>query len=350
MELPKYSGTVHPEEWLKQVQTFCYFKSITNEQEILKICKLMIDSTIIIPNEINSFNELIKTLKSHATFNIFKDSCKRKLQVMKYIPEQEENYTATFLANFRSLCNNAEINNPEEIKSFLFNTYSSNEFFENEFIKRIDIINSKDQKLDDINDINIIVNLFNDVVFDELNAIKYDSLITLKHVTTGRYLSSCNINYQEGSYGNVVFAGEKLCNSHALWLLTKVNSCPLKKPYQQNMVFYNDKFYLKHKETNATFVLSYYDKSPTTGQSKAICYSKAYSNSKCQFVNLKSKNNNNTLHVKSKDIINLKTINEKILFLRSHDFTFTIDDKKFQEVVGHADRIGTNDEWQIELV
>src|SRR3954466_14182453 len=177
MELPKYNGTIHPEEWLKQVQTYCCLREIENEQKILKFCKLMIDSTITIPNEINSFDELIKALKSHSTFNIFKDSCKRKLQVMKYIPEKEENYTSTFLANFRSLCKNAEIDNLEEIKKLLFNTYSSNEFFKNEFIKRVKGVNSIDE----------MVKIFNDVVFDELNVIRYGSLVSLRHVSTGRY-------------------------------------------------------------------------------------------------------------------------------------------------------------------
>jgi hypothetical protein len=199
MKIPKYCGTIHPEEWLKQVQTFCYLKQITNEQEILRICKLMIDSAITIPNETNSFNELIKALKSHTTFTIFKDSCKRKLQVMRYIPDKEEIYTATFLANFRLFCNYAEINNPEEIKKLLFNTYLSNEFFRNEFIKRID-----STVINDINPLNKMVEIFNEVVFDELNVIRYDSLIALRHVSTGKYLSSCNINYQTGSQRQVV--------------------------------------------------------------------------------------------------------------------------------------------------
>ncbi|RIA81100.1 hypothetical protein C1645_881789 [Glomus cerebriforme] len=346
MELPKYSGTIHPEEWLKQIQTYCYLKDIEDEQKILKICKLMINSTISISNEINSFNELTKALKSHTSFNIFKDSCKRKLQIMKYIPEQEENYTATFLANFCTLCNNAEINNPEEIKSLLFNTYSSNEFFKDEMIRRMDIINSKGQPLDYINE---IVKLFNDVVFDEFNTIKYGSLIALKHVTTGRYLSSCNIDYKTGSHRKVIFAGEKYCNPHALWFLTKFSSSPLKKSYQQNMVLYNDKFYLNHKETDKTFSLSFIYKSPTTGHSEAFCDNKIYSKSEWQFISL---NSNNTLYVKSKDIVNLReqAYNDKYLYLRSHDFTFTIDDEKFQEVIGHSDRIGANDEWFIELI
>ncbi|RIA89664.1 hypothetical protein C1645_738452 [Glomus cerebriforme] len=341
MELPKYSGTIHP-EWLKQVKIFCYVKQITNEEEILKICKLMIDSAITISNEINSFDELIKALKTHISFDIFIDSCKRKLQAMKYIPEKNENYIVTFLVKFCSLCNYAEINNPEEIKILLVNSYS-NDFFKAEFMKRIDNINSKGQTLD----INGIVKLFNNVVLDELKIIKYDSLIALKHVTSGRYLSRGDINYQTGSQRKVVFAGEKFYNSSSIWYLTKVKSDHLNK---QNMVFYNDKFYLKHKESNELFGISGKYKSPKSGQSEAFCNSEIYVNSACEFVNL---NNNNALYVKSKDIVNLKEkqiYGNKYLFLRSHNITFTINDENFQEIIGHSDRIGGNDEWCIELV
>ncbi|PKK66989.1 hypothetical protein RhiirC2_852499 [Rhizophagus irregularis] len=70
--LPKYSGTIHPQEWLKQVLIFCYFNQIKDDKEVLNICKTMINSTIIIPNvnEIKSFEELIEALKLHSTFNI----------------------------------------------------------------------------------------------------------------------------------------------------------------------------------------------------------------------------------------------------------------------------------------
>jgi hypothetical protein len=44
----------------------------------------------------------------------------------------------------------------------------------------------------------------------------------------------------------------------------------------------------------------------------------------------------------SKDIITLK--NSEDYILRSHDFTFAIGDKTFQEVVCHKERIGGNDE------
>ena len=51
---------------------------------------------------------------------------------------------------------------------------------------------------------------------------------------------------------------------------------------------------------------------------------------------------NNTSYVKTKDIITLKFSNSDYI-LRSHDFTFAIGDKTFQEVVGHQERIGGND-------
>ncbi len=52
-------------------------------------------------------------------------------------------------------------------------------------------------------------------------------------------------------------------------------------------------------------------------------------------------NNDDILYVKTNDVINLKVSN---YILRSHDFTFTIRDKTFQEVVGHNKRISGNDE------
>jgi hypothetical protein len=194
MEIPKYNGTCHPNEYVKQMRAYCKINRITNETDILELCILMINSSIYIPEGIDTLDTLIKILRLHPTFGIFKDSCKRKLQIMKYIPEKEENYTATFLANFRSLCNDAEIYDHEEIKNLLFSTYSSNEFSRNEFLKSVDGINSIDR----------IFKAFSDVVFDELRVIKYGSLITLKHVASGKYLSSCNMKYQTGSRQQLV--------------------------------------------------------------------------------------------------------------------------------------------------
>ncbi|GBC27601.1 uncharacterized protein OCT59_013326 [Rhizophagus irregularis] len=331
MDLPKYTGTIHPEEWVKQVQIYCYLKGIENEENIIKFSKLMIDSTIIIPNvnEINSFEELIKALKLHSTFSIYKNSCKRKLQLIKYIPEQED--VTTFLATFRSLC--VEISDHKEIITMLINSYS-NYFFKDEFIKRVEGINSVDE----------IFKIFSEVVtFDESKIIiKFGTSIALKHVATGKYLSSYNVNYLTGSGQRVVFAGEELPDRNALWHVTCNNTNHNYQHYQH--CTYDDSFYLTHKETGNKLYISTTHKSPTTGQLEVSCR-----NNEARSLNWINTNttNNNAPYVKAKDVITLKYGD---YIFRSHDFTFTIGNKTFQEVVCHKERIGGNDEWQIEIV
>jgi len=56
---------------------------------------------------------------------------------------------------------------------------------------------------------------------------------------------------------------------------------------------------------------------------------------------LKHKLENHQGYLKSGDIINL-SVNDK--FLRSHDVQFTVEDKTFQEVFCHSERLGGNDE------
>ena len=81
----------------------------------------------------------------------------------------------------------------KKLKVFLLIRYS-NEFFKTEFSKNVIGINSLDE----------ILKIFSDVVFEELKIINYGSLIALKHVATGKYLSSCKINYQTGSRRQMV--------------------------------------------------------------------------------------------------------------------------------------------------
>lgn len=54
-------------------------------------------------------------------------------------------------------------------------------------------------------------------------------------------------------------------------------------------------------------------------------------------------NNNNNNCILSKEIINIQNLETKLI-LRSHDFTFTLANKNYQEVVGHDKRMGGNDE------
>ncbi|EXX52254.1 hypothetical protein GLOIN_2v282659 [Rhizophagus irregularis DAOM 181602=DAOM 197198] len=344
MEIPKYNGTCHPNEYVKQMRAYCKINRITSELDILELCILMINSSIYIPEDIYNLDKLIKVLSSHPTFSIFKDSCKKKLQVMKYIPEKEGNYTATFLADFRSLCNDAEIYDHKEIKNLLFNTYYSsnefprNEFSRNEFLKSVNGVNSKDK----------IFKAFSDVFFDELKVVKYGSLITLRHVLTGKYLSSCKMKYETGSKQQLVFAGERTNEkSKFSWLLNSCNS------YQTDKIFYGDDIYLTNKATGHELYIERFYKSPT-GFTEVHCRSDYYYSA----LRCNTTKHNNTPYVKTGDIITLRSSdfssdysNETENFdypdnyiLSSHNSRFGIGNRTFQEVVGHKGRFTENDE------
>ncbi|RIA89351.1 hypothetical protein C1645_824979 [Glomus cerebriforme] len=231
MEFPKYNATCYPNEYIKQMTAHCKINKITNEQEILEFCKLIIDSTITFPNEINSLDELVMALKLHLTFNIFKNTYKKKLKFL------------------------------------------------------------------------------NDVAFDELNVIEYDSLIVLKHVATGKYLSTC-----KKDKSIAVYARDKLPNS--------------------NTVDY--RLYIDD------------NKSPITGHAEVSINNTSVEKLSRLFKDdyairfIKSNSTHNNDYVKTKDIIKLQFLQMGCL-LRSHDSTFMIGNKPFQEVIGYQERAGGND-------
>ncbi|RIA85401.1 hypothetical protein C1645_781943 [Glomus cerebriforme] len=186
MEPPIYDGKIHPREFIKKMYLYCNFKQITSEQDILKFAIMSIDSTINIPENTTSFDTLINALKEHISFTVFKNYCKRKLQILEYVPEHKGGNTVNFIADFRSLCRDAEITNIEEQKIYLFNTLSCN-FFKNEFTKR--------QK--NVSSMNELIKMFEEIVSEYSRLIRNGSIVALKHATTGKYLSSCNKKYPQ---------------------------------------------------------------------------------------------------------------------------------------------------------
>ena len=204
MAFPTYNATVHPDEWLNQVQTQCLVAGIRNDKEVLRLCKLNIDGAINIP-DVSSVQELVKALKEHQSFNILKTDYKTRIDAMKFEGED----IGGFLAELRKYVNYAEIENPDEVRRRLINTYAS-DVFRNEFVKRV----TKTTPVDDM------FKIYSDIVSDGLKLIKYvvgydpsiekfefgaEQLITIKHVATGRYLSSIEeVNYEGGSQRQIV--------------------------------------------------------------------------------------------------------------------------------------------------
>ncbi|RIA89059.1 hypothetical protein C1645_825427 [Glomus cerebriforme] len=320
MEFPKYDGNIYPDEWINDIQKNLKIRLPNNQNIILNIRNVFIpsiDSTIKLPTGIDFDNieTLRKALKEDISFTIFKNTNKRKLQSLKYIPEKEQ-------------------------KEYLYKSLSMNNYVSNEFYK----------KMKNLTSINELIKEFEDFVVDESNLIKNESIVALKHIATGKYLSSIkNLHYTTGSGLQMVFVGSSEPGSNSLWRIK----------FNKEVATYADtSITLQHIKSKKSLGLYYgynknqtvhgYHRSPATEHTEVCCNGNMnywkFNHSKLQ---------NHQGYLKSNDIINLsinKTYYNEDIFLRSHDVQFTIGEDKFQEVVCYNERLGGNDGWCIELI
>ncbi|GBC45715.2 hypothetical protein GLOIN_2v1473636 [Rhizophagus irregularis DAOM 181602=DAOM 197198] len=296
MDIPKYDGNIHPDEWINDIQRYHELRG-TDEYDsyyYLRTAIALVDSNIIsLPAEINSFEELSNALKEDISFTLFKCTNKRLLQSLKYIPEREGGNTSKFISNF--------------------------------------------------------LKVFTEIVTDETNLVRNGSIVALKHFATGKYLSSIdNLHYKTGSRYQLVFAGSPEPDPNALW----------KIKFDKELAIYNKtSISLQHIKSGNVLGLYYktdygysciYYKSPITELTEVCCSKQVIS---WKFNHSKLENHQG--YLMSNDTINLSIIkhgNSQNSFLRSHDVQFTIGNDTFQEVVCHSERLGGNDEWCIELI
>src|SRR5436305_446789 len=198
MDIPKYDGNVHPDEWINDIQKYFKLRQIIY-YDCLEIAKLLISSNIKLPARICNFEELGNALKEDIFFTIFKNTNRGKLQSLKYIPERKGGDTSKFISDFCKLCYNAEINDIEEQKKYFYQSLPNcdiHNYFLTEFFKRKEKINSMSE----------LIKEFGEIVTNELNLIKNGSIIALKHVATEKYLTSIeNLCYTTGSKTQLVF-------------------------------------------------------------------------------------------------------------------------------------------------
>src|ERR1044072_4802328 len=163
MDIPKYDGNIHPDEWISDVQKYFKLRKI-NRDDYLEIAILLVDSTILLSTEVDSFEKLRNALRNDISFTVFKNTNRRKLQSLKYIPEQEGGDTSKFISTFRKLCYNAEIDDVEEQKKYLYSSLPMNRFnyISNEFYK----------KMRNVNSINELIKEFEDIILEESILIK----------------------------------------------------------------------------------------------------------------------------------------------------------------------------------
>ncbi|PKB96518.1 hypothetical protein RhiirA5_506935 [Rhizophagus irregularis] len=86
MDFPKYDGNIHPDEWIHDIQKYDYMW-YKNCGGFLKTAISLVDPIIKLPDEIRDIEELRSALKENITFTVFKNTNKKKLQSLKYIPE-----------------------------------------------------------------------------------------------------------------------------------------------------------------------------------------------------------------------------------------------------------------------
>ncbi|CAB4411192.1 unnamed protein product [Rhizophagus irregularis] len=175
-----------------------------------------------------------------------------------------------------------------------------------------------------------LIKEFEEIVMNESNIIRYGSTVALKHVATGKYLTSIgNLCYTTGSQKQLIYASDSEFNPNH-----KISGNSLG-------IFYYYSQYPKYRYE--------YHKSPSSNHTEVSCGGSDY------IWNFKhSKLENYEGYLKSNDIVNLSIKkshdNNKVEFLRSHDVQFTIGNDTFQEVVCHNERLGGIDEWCIELI
>src|SRR6266496_749993 len=132
MDFPKYDGNIHPDEWINDIQKYNYHWH-EYYGGFLNTAKSFVDPTISLPTGIDSLEKLRNALKEDISFTVFKNTNKRKLQSLKYIPESIGGDTSKFISNFRKLCYNAEINDIEEQKKYFYKSLPMNDRISNEF-------------------------------------------------------------------------------------------------------------------------------------------------------------------------------------------------------------------------
>ncbi|CAB4434139.1 unnamed protein product [Rhizophagus irregularis] len=337
----KYDGTIHPEVWVRQIRLSFYDQNnekIKNEQEIVDYCKLLIHPSIKISSETNSFVGLINDLKLDASYDAFKKSIKKKVQELKFNnninKDDGSDESLKFLNNFIQLCYEGEITEIGERKRLFLNALSKGSL-QHSLI---------DNKFDKINSMEKLSKYFYESLLDEPKTVENGSYITLKHVATGKYLSSCTDSYERGSgySGYLVYANSTVPDTSCVWKINedqeKIRNNQLGKFLT---IFYGDLFTLTNKNIQYNLGVSGDDESPATKNSKV------YNGRYASLWHFRSTNSENPPYVKSKDIINLQSDQ---FVLRSSESTFTCDNKTYQEVACHKERIGGNDEWCIEII
>ncbi|RIA90431.1 hypothetical protein C1645_769872 [Glomus cerebriforme] len=336
MNLSKYDGTIHPIEWLEKIRAQCKlhmdYKNYTNvESMTLEVAKSLVDSSINVDG-IASNAQLLTALKSNILFEIFLASNKQSLHDLSYrfnTCGYDHESTISFLVRFKSLCYNAGITDIYEQKKYLIHSLIIR--YQYDFYERIKDINTFDE----------LLKSFQDFIIDQKCHIRNQYIVIIKNVFTGLYLSS---TFKFDNPGYVVTLSNNQSDPFCQWQIIDNNL------NIDDDIFYGKEILLYNPKTDK-YLCSVRDyKSPVSKHQKVFTqHQQSYSPS-TWFV--QSSNSLNYGEIwKLNDKFSLSHDEDgKNMLLQGHDLHFNIDDKTFQEVVCHNERINRNDEWCIEFL
>ncbi|EXX62361.1 hypothetical protein RirG_162480 [Rhizophagus irregularis DAOM 197198w] len=342
MDFPKYDGNIHPNEWINDIKRYFKLKN-TNINDRLGIAISFVDPIISLPAKFDSLDKLCNVLKEDISFTVFKNTNERMLQSLKYVPENKGGNTSKFISKFRKLCYNAEINDIEEQKKYLYNSLPLP-------INHFDSISIEFyKKMENVDSINKLIKEFEDFAVYLSKLITNESIVVLKHVATGKYLSSnANLCYNTGSSTQLVSVENSKFGPNSLWKIRFNNN--------ELATYGSTHVTLQHvKSIMLLGINSGLYQSPSTNHTEVSCnnMSNYYWVKDWEFNHAKVGNHQGFL--KSNDIINLRIKkfydingnpipNGQVEYLRSHDIQFNVGNDTFQEVVCHNERLGGNDE------
>uniref|UniRef100_U9U201 MIR domain-containing protein n=1 Tax=Rhizophagus irregularis (strain DAOM 181602 / DAOM 197198 / MUCL 43194) TaxID=747089 RepID=U9U201_RHIID len=197
--------------------------------------------------------------------------------------------------------------------------------------------------MENVDSINKLIKEFEVFAIYLSELIVNESVVALKHVATGKYLSSIeNLCYKTGSKTQLVFVESPEPGPNSLW---KINFND-----KELATYAGTSIGLQHIKSNKFLGICYegyqgnfiyglygYYKSPLTKQTWVWeKHTEAVAEMKI----------NGTSSTKKYDSNGDSTSDRQVEFLRSHDIQFTIRGDTFQEVCCHNEILGVNDEYK----
>ncbi|CAG8521905.1 11808_t:CDS:1 [Dentiscutata heterogama] len=190
LSFPEYNGSCHPDDWLRNFKFVAAFLgriSSESESELVNLALLKISRSIYNDKniQISNFSQLIEFLKADPSFKIFKTNSEQKLSALKftYLTNVQD-----FIIELRQLLSDAEIFDLKLQKQSILKILPI-KLFADSFSLKI----AESQSINEV-----FINLQN-FLFQYNRVVKYGSVITLRHIDTGKLLSSSLERYTGGS-------------------------------------------------------------------------------------------------------------------------------------------------------